>query len=416
VEKSTSSPFNTIKIIECGQGIAAAFGAKMLADLGADVIKVEPPEGDLTRRRGPFPARSSEALTQQSRGDDLEKSGLFTYLNVNKRGVVIDLTREEGRHLLSELANRADVLLHNVLPSERAAVGLDSAVLRAHHPRLIVAAISAFGESGTYSSYKAYELTASNASGWSFLSPGASPYPDLPPLKCFGSQSDFQGGVHAAITILAAYFHRLTADHTGQSIEVSEQEAVAAMLEMNFMHYTYAGRETSRLGDRALGPWFIADCADGQIFVLAVEEDQWKRLVEFMGNPEWAGEEIFKDRLARAQNMDALKALMTEWLSGWKVQELYRAAQEHRVPFAPINTMRSLYESEHLRQRNFFVELDQPGLGKLRLPGMPSQYSKSYWAIRRPAPYLGEHNEEVFCGDLGLSRERVAALHKAGVI
>jgi crotonobetainyl-CoA:carnitine CoA-transferase CaiB-like acyl-CoA transferase len=114
--------------------------------------------------------------------------------------------------------------------------------------------------------------------------------------------------------------------------------------------------------------------------------------------------------------MDALKALMTEWLSGWKVQELYRAAQEHRVPFAPINTMRSLYESEHLRQRNFFVELDQPGLGKLRLPGMPSQYSKSYWAIRRPAPYLGEHNEEVFCGDLGLSRERVAALHKAGVI
>ena len=258
--------------------------------------------------------------------------------------------------------------------------------------------------------------TASNASGWSFLSPGASPYPDLPPLKCFGSQCDFQGGIHAAITILASYLHRSRSGQGGQSIEISEQEAVAAMLEMNFMHYTYAGRETSRLGSRALGPWFIADCADGQIFVLAVEEDQWKRLVDFMGNPEWANEELFKDRLSRAQNMDALKALMTEWLAGWKVQDLYRAAQEHRIPFAPINTMRSLYESEHLRERNFFVELNQPGLAQLRLPGMPSRYGKSNWAIRRPPPGLGEHNEDIFCGELGLTREHLSRLHQAGVV
>jgi crotonobetainyl-CoA:carnitine CoA-transferase CaiB-like acyl-CoA transferase len=409
VENNTLSPFKAIKIVECGQGVSAAFGAKLLADLGADVIKVEPPEGDLTRRRGPFRQGDESA-------PDPGKGGAFTYLNTNKRGIVIDLKRSEGQQLLAELLNRADVLLHNVPPSERGAAGLDSAVLRARHPRLIVAAISVFGESGRYANYKGYELTASNASGWSFLSPGASPYPDLPPLKCFGSQCDFQGGVHAAITILAAYLHRLKSGDAGQSIEVSEQEAVAAMLEMNLMHYTYAGRETSRLGNRALGPWFIADCADGQIFVLAVEEDQWKRLVEFMGNPEWAGEELFKDRLSRAQNMDALKALMAEWLAGWKVQDLYRAAQEHRVPFAPINTMQSLYESEHLRQRKFFIEVDQPGVGKLRLPGMPSQYGNSHWAIRRPTPRLGEHNEEVFCDELRLTRERLAALHKAGIV
>jgi crotonobetainyl-CoA:carnitine CoA-transferase CaiB-like acyl-CoA transferase len=409
VENNASTPFKAIKIVECGQGVSAAFGAKLLADLGADVIKVEPPEGDLTRRRGPF-AGDAKAIT------DSEKSGTFIYLNTNKRGVVIDLRRAEGRQLLSELVSRADVLLHNVPPSERGTVGLDSAVLCTRYPRLIVAAISVFGESGPYAGYKGYELTAANASGWSFLSPGASPYPDLPPLKCFGSQCEFQGGVHAAITILAAYFQRLKGGQGGQSIEVCEQEAVASMLEMNFMHYTYAGRETSRLGNRALGPWFIADCADGQIFVLAVEEDQWKRLVDFMGSPEWAGEELFKDRLSRAQNMDALKALMTEWLAGWKVQDLYRAAQEHRVPFAPINTMRSLFESEHLRQRKFFVEIDQPILGKLRIPGMPSQYSKSCWAIRRPTPHLGEHNEEVFGNELGLSAERLAALRQGGVV
>jgi crotonobetainyl-CoA:carnitine CoA-transferase CaiB-like acyl-CoA transferase len=406
VETNLTSPFKAIKIVECGEGVSAAFGTKLLADLGADVIKVEPPEGDLTRHRGPFPPGQA----------DPEKSGVFIYLNTNKRGVVIDLKRDAGQQLLSELLNRTDVVLHNVRPRQRAEIGLDSTVLRTRHPRLIVAAISVFGESGPYANYKGYELTASNASGWSFLSPGASPYPDLPPLKCFGSQCEFQGGVHAAITMLAAYFHRLKFPNAGQTIEVSEQEAVAAMLEMNFMHYTYAGRETSRLGSRALGPWFIADCADGQIFVLAVEEDQWRRLVEFMGSPEWAGEELFKDRLSRAQNMDALKALMTEWLARWKVQDLYRAAQEHRVPFAPINTMRSLYEGEHLRERNFFVNAEQPGLGMLRLPGMPSQYGSSHWAIRRPAPRLGEHNEEIFCGELGLARERVKELQQAGVI
>jgi crotonobetainyl-CoA:carnitine CoA-transferase CaiB-like acyl-CoA transferase len=114
--------------------------------------------------------------------------------------------------------------------------------------------------------------------------------------------------------------------------------------------------------------------------------------------------------------MDALKALMTEWLADWKVQDLYQAAQEHRIPFAPINTMQSLYESEHLRQRRFFAELDQPGLGKLRLPGMPSQYGRSHWKIRRPAPRLGEHNGEVFCSHLGLTVERLAALHEAGIV
>jgi crotonobetainyl-CoA:carnitine CoA-transferase CaiB-like acyl-CoA transferase len=399
------SPFNSIKIVECGQGVAAAFGAKLLADVGADVIKVEPPDGDLTRQRGPFPAGEGEP----------EKSGLFVYLNTNKRGVVANLTCPAGHELLAPLLERADVLIHNVPPSERTIWALESAALCARYPRLIVTAISVFGESGPYASYKGYELTAANASGWSFLSPGASPYPDLPPLKCFGSQCEFQGGAHAAITTLAAYFHRQKSGR-GQAIEVSQQEAVAAMLEMNFMHYTYAGRETSRLGNRALGPWFIADCADGQIFVLAVEEDQWKRLVEFMGDPEWAGEELFKDRLSRAQNMDALKALMTEWLAGWKVQDLYRAAQEHRIPFAPINTMRSLYESEHLRQREFFVEVEQSGLGKLRVPGMPSRYGNSHWALRRPAPRLGEHNEEIFCGELGLPRQRLAELRLTGVV
>jgi len=401
---SPKSPFSAIKVVECGEGIPAAFGAKMLADLGAEVIKVEPPGGDLARRRGPYPGDQS----------DPEKSGIFIYLNTNKRGVVADLTRPEGRELLTKLLADADVLIHNVPPPERAASGLDSAALCAAFPKLIVTSISIFGDTGPYANWRGYDLTVTNAGGWAYLSPGASPYPDQPPLKCFGSQGDFQGGVHAATVTLAAYMHRLKTGK-GQAIDVSEQECIAAMLEMNLMHWTYAKRETSRLGSRLLGPWFIADCADGKIFALAVEEEQWKRLVELMGNPEWASDELFKDRIARGQNQDALKALMGEWLSQWKVQDLYREAQKRRIPFAPINTMRDLYESEHLVARDFFVPLDQPGVGTVHLPGMPSKYGRTPWSLRRPAPRLGEHSEEIFCGERGISRERLNELRKAGV-
>jgi crotonobetainyl-CoA:carnitine CoA-transferase CaiB-like acyl-CoA transferase len=378
------SPFRTMKVIECGQGISAAFATKLLADLGADVIKIEPPEGDLTRRRGPFPGGQTDA----------EKSGLFIYLNVNKRGVTIDLTKAAGQEALSRLLQGADLLIHNIAPPLRARNGVDSVRLSKQYPRLVVAATSIFGEHGPYADYQGCDLTAANASGWAFVSPGASPHENLPPLRCFGDQCDFQAGVHAAMVALAAYLHRRKSGN-GQSIDISEREVVTGLIENNLVHYTYAGRVASRLGNRVIGPWFIADCSDGQIFVIAVEEDQWRRLVELMGNPEWANDELFRDRLSRAQNNDALKALMSEWLASWKVQDLYRAAQEHRIPFAPINTMQTLYQSEHLRERQFFVELDQPGLGLLRLPGMPSRYSASAWTIRRPAPRLGEHNQEV---------------------
>ena len=404
MENNAKTPFSAIKVVECGEGIPAAFGAKMLADLGAEVIKVESPEGDLARRRGPFP---TDAV-------DPERSGIFIYLNTNKRGVVADLKRPEGRELLGKLIADADVLIHNVPPPERAAQGLESAALTAAHPKLIVTSISIFGDTGPYANWRGYDLTVANAGGWAYLSPGASPFADQPPLKCFGSQGDFQGGVTAAMLTLAAYMNRLKTGK-GQAIDVYEQECIAAMLEMNLMHWTYAHRETSRLGSRLLGPWFIADCADGKIFALAVEEEQWKRLVELMGNPEWASEDLFKDRIARGQNQDALKALMGEWLSQWKVQDLYREAQKRRIPFAPVNTMRDLYESEHLAERDFFVPIEQPGVGTVHLPGMPSKYARSQWALRRPAPRLGEHTEEVFCGEFGVTRDRLSELRKARI-
>lgn len=373
-----------VRVIEYGEGIAAAFGAKLMADLGADVIKVEPHTGDGTRRRGPFP----------NDAPDPEQSGLFLYLNNNKRGVTLDLAEPHGRESFGRLLAGADIFIHNVHPADRSRLGLNPETLERDYPNLIIAGISPFGDTGLYKDWKAYPLNVENAGGMAFLAPGASQSPDLPPLKAFGGQSEYQAGLHACYASLAAYWGRLNGGKAPR-IEVSAQECLAAMLEMNLMHYTYAGRETSRLGKRVLGPWLLADCSDGVIFVACAEEPQWQRMVEVMGNPEWAHEELFKDRLTRGDNADALNLFIKDWSAGQTARELFRAGQGNRVPFAIVNTMEGVYGDDQLNFREYFVEVDYPELGKLKMPGAPSRYGTDSCAIRTPAPRLGQHNEEI---------------------
>ncbi|MGA2409379.1 MAG: CoA transferase, partial [Candidatus Binataceae bacterium] len=394
-----------ITVIECGDGISAAFGAKMLADLGADVIKAEAPDGDSTRRRGPFPIGQPNP----------ELSGLFLYLNNNKRGVTLDLAKAEGRQLLDHLLSKADILIHNVHPRDRAAAGLDGATLERQFPNLIISGISPFGDTGPYKNWNAYPLNVENAGGMAFLAPVGSQYPELPPLKAFGGQSEYQAGVHACYAILAAYWSRLNGGRA-ERIEIAAQECLAAMLEQNLMHYTYTGRETSRLGRRVIGPWLLAECSDGVIFVACAEEAQWQRMVEVMGNPEWAREELFKDRLARGENADALNLFIREWASSWKARELFLAGQAKRVPFATVNTMKRVYEDDQLNFRKYFVTVDYPGTEPLRMPGAPSRYGEDSWAIRTIAPRLGQHNAEVFGHAAGIGSEEPAALTRSAAI
>ncbi len=393
-----------IKVIECGSMVSAPYLGKLLADLGAEVIKVEEPAGDLARKRGPFPGDTPHA----------EKSGLFLYLNANKQGVTLNLRTPRGHALLQSLCAQADLVIHNYRPSEMAEVGLDFNKLHYANPGLIMTTISYFGMTGPYKDYNAYEITGTNAGGWAFISPGASDYPELPPLKAFGQQADFQGGVHAAVATLGAYYHKLLTGE-GQHVDVSIQECIAAILEMNFMHWTYGGKETSRLGRRSIYPWCMLDCKDGKIFVVNVEEDQWQRMVELMDNPEWASLEIFKDRVTRGQNYDALFPFLQEWASNWTVNDLYRAGQERRICFAPVNTMADLFASEHLKTRDFFVQISHQIAGTLTYPGAPFKPSEGGYAAHRPAPLLGQHNDEVYA-KIGLSQVEINDLKKQAII
>jgi crotonobetainyl-CoA:carnitine CoA-transferase CaiB-like acyl-CoA transferase len=383
--------------------VSAAYAAKLMADLGAEVLKIEEPEGDATRRRGPYPGDIPHP----------EKSGAFLYLNTNKLGVTLNLQTPKGQALLQRLVKGADLLVHNYPPPRMASLGLQYETLRQLNPRLVMTSISPFGQTGPHRDLYLHDLNMWAAGGIIYLS-GASGRPDLPPLKAFGQQAGYQAGVNAAVGSLGALFNRFRSG-VGQHVDISVQECLVAIMENNYVSWPYQQSIASRLGFRLI-PQDVIPCRDGYIYFLAIEDHQWKGALELMGNPEWGQAEIFQDFASRSANWDALKPLLEDWMQEKSVQEVYHAAQARRVPFAPVSTMGDLLNSEHLKARGFFAQIKHPAAGTLTYPGAPYRFSASPWALLRPAPTLGQHNEEIYGGRLGVSRPELEELQRTGVI
>ena len=397
---------SSLKIVEVGEAVSAPYATKLMADMGAEVIKVERPHvGDSSRRRGPYPGSTPHP----------EKSGLFLYLNANKYGVTIDLAEAEGMDLLDKIVAQADVLVHNVTPPDMDRIGFNFERMRKVNPRLVMTAITPYGLTGPYRNWRAEDLTLWGAGGICAVNGGGMDHPEMPPLKTFGQQSGFQGGVHGAVATLGAVMAAMR-DGEGQEVDVSVQESLAAQLELFFEFWPYGGLIANRLGRKPIQPLEAMECKDGWIYLCCVEEHQWRGFVEVMGNPEWADEAIFADRMKRAENWEALQIFLQEYVSQQTVLDLYRKVQAKRVPFAPVSTMGDLLNSEHLKARGFFVEIAHPVAGTHKYPGAPLKYHATPWEIRMPAPTLGQHNDEIFGKRLGLSAGRLAELKQAGVI
>jgi crotonobetainyl-CoA:carnitine CoA-transferase CaiB-like acyl-CoA transferase len=397
---------SSLKIIEIGEQVSAPYASKLMADMGAEVIKIERPlAGDRARTRGPFPGGTPHQ----------EKSGLFLYLNANKYGVTLDIARPEGMELLEKLAAQADVLMHNVAPPDLDRIGLNFERIRKVNPRIVMTSITPYGMDGPYRNWRAEDLTLWSAGGVCVVNGGGAEHPEMPPLKTFGQQAGFQGAVHGAVATMGAVFAQLR-DGEGQHVDVSVQESIAAQLELFFEYWPYMGLIASRLGRKPIQPVESLQAKDGWIYVCCIEEHQWRAFVEVMGDPQWANEEIFADRAKRGENWEALKIFLDEYVSQQTVLDLYRKVQAKRVPFAPVSTMGDLLNSEHLKARGFFVEIAHPLAGTQTYPGAPLKYSATPWEIRMPAPTLGQHNEEIFGKRLGLGAARVAELKRTGVI
>ncbi|MBI4083212.1 MAG: CoA transferase [Candidatus Lambdaproteobacteria bacterium] len=372
-----------LNVIELGGGVSAAMASKMLADLGATVVKIEPPEGDPARREGPF----------RNGKPDPEASGTFLYLNANKRSLVLDLTQPGGRAELERLVAQAHLLIHNVHPTRMAALGVDYARYSALNPRLVMLSLTPFGLSGPNRDLPASELTLFHAGGWGAMCPGKSTHPERPPLKAFGHHAEVQAALHGVSAALGALYGAAETG-VGDQIDLSTQEAVAFLLGRNFAIYTYADTVYSRLSPAPYEPQSIYPCKDGMIYIICAEESQWQRLVELMGTPAWAVSGRFATRDLRGENREELKRRLGEWTAPWETEPLFHACQKARVGAAPVYDYVQMEAAEQLQSRRYIMRQRHAVAGEVRLPGAPYLLKQPWWALRRPAPLLGEANAE----------------------
>jgi len=396
-----------LKVVEWGAFISAPFCTKLIADLGAEVIKVEPPiVGDEARHYGPF-------LNDIPDG---EKSGLFLYLNTNKLGITLDLAKATGRELFVKLIRNADVFVQNYPNRLVRKLKLDFNSLRRENPRLIVTSITPYGGTGPYRNWKGYDLNCGALGGVS-TSLG---YAEREPLTCPLFQGDYQAGLCAAIANMIALFER---DRTnkGLHIDLSEAECWATFhIGVGMQAYISEGRVRMRSGYRSLHrpyPDEVLSCKDGYVCIDTPQNRQWLRFVGLMGNPKWAKDPIFEDRIQTTDEYaDKADAYLSEWLMKHTKEEIFKLCQDNKVPVSPLKTIDEVVNDEHLKERNYFVEVDHPHAGKLKYPGICYKFSLMSSILQRHAPCLGEHNERVYCGKLGYSKAELIALKRAEVI
>lgn len=395
-----------IRVIELGQQVSAPYCARLFADYGAQVIKVEPPAGDVVRGWGPFPGDTPHP----------EKSGLFHFLNTNKQGVTLDVARDSGRELFLRLLAEADVLIENNLPSAMREQGFDYASLETVNPQLVMISITPYGQTGPYSEWKGCDLNAFHLSGASHRYCGR---PGEAPLEHGTFSADFYGAAAAAAWGLAATMGR---DRVGggQQVDVSCAEAIAATFVggQNIGGYAQDGRFGSRtgVGMPLAAPATILPCKDGHVWMLALEPGQWKGLVAAMGNPEWAQLEMFEDMFARGQNADVIYPMVQDWTMEHGKFEIMDLCQKAGVPVTAVFTVKEAAEHPHLRERGYLVEIEHPELGRVRTLGAPFVLPDSPGGPSEPAPLLGQHNESIYGEWLGLSAEEQAQLRSDGVL
>ena len=397
----TEGMLEGVRVLELGGRVSGPYCGKLLADFGADVIKVEPPDvGDEARRAGPFV------------GDDPhpEKSIPFLSLNTNKRGITLNTGSATGRTLLSSLLRQADALVHNLPPTEAESLGLRYWDLTELNPRLVVTSISPFGQTGPYRDFVAEDIVTSALSGLMYHSGDS----DREPLRNALDQSLYVAGANAAGATLAALFGRLSSGK-GQQVDVSVVECLAAHLVQAVPYYNYMGAIKGRRATRGAGLEELMPARDGYVVPSAQGSQPFSVVAGVIGMDEMH-DERFSTGPDRIEYGEELKQLLVEGLANWDRKPLFQASGERRLVFGMAQDAGDLYDCPQLNARGFFVEVDHPVAGKAKYAGMGPIFSEGEFQIRRPAPLLGQHNAEIFCDELGMSSQELVSLRAMGAI
>jgi crotonobetainyl-CoA:carnitine CoA-transferase CaiB-like acyl-CoA transferase len=317
---------------------------------------------------------------------------------------------------LKDLLKEADVFVESNPPKLMSDLGLSYADLEKVNPRLIMTSITPFGQEGPYKDYKAYDINITAAGGLSYRIGR----PDEEVLNMPAYQGSYFPGVQAAAATMAALYARDVACRgKGQHVDISQVRCFATIFSVNMGRTVNRQERGERSGNRLQGtyPFMTTTVKDGYFHISTIEEKKhWRLFLRLIGDPEWGRDPKFEDFKSRFQHADELDALLATWLMSHTKAEFWKLCRENHIPWAPLNTIKELVEMEHEKERNFFIEFDHPRAGKQTYPAEPCKYSTIGWKIRRPAPLLGQNNEEIYCGRLGYTKPEILDLWRTGII
>ena len=391
-----------VKVLDLTHHIAGPWCTKLLADYGADVLKVERPEGDPARGMPPF---YHDEIDQ-------DKSLLFLYLNTCKRGITLNLKTLQGRRMFRELLQDVDLLVENFSPRVMASLDLDFESLLELNPSLVMVSVSNFGQTGPYRYYRAADIVEYAMGGLIYIFGNY----DREPLKHALHQAQFKGGTDAASAALMALYHqRLTGQ--GQHVDVSIQEAMASGLRDVVDNYTYTGAIRRRQPNHSGDLTRLRATSDGYILPNPGigARDNWQATVEFLEVPE-LDDERFSSPSARLANAEELGRILDETFQTKNKSNMFFAAHDKRFIYGIVQSPEEVLADPQFAARGYFVDIEHPATGTVKYPGPPFLMSGTPWGPAKPAPLLGQDNQEVFGERLGYTNDEMSRLRSIGVI
>lgn len=405
------SCLNGVRVLDLSRVFSGPWAAQMLADFGADVVKVERPgRGDDVRHQG-LPVRDAQ-------GRETRERSSFIAMNRGKRSITVDIGQPAGQALVRQLAADSDILIENFKAGDLARYGLDYASLRELNPRLVYCSISGFGQSGPYSHLPGYDPLFQSMSGLMSITGHADGEPGGGPLRVGYSVSDITAGFYAVGAILAALRHRDMVSGQGQHIDLALLDAQVAAISHVGMMYLVSGQQPPRLGNVSpiTCPWQSFDCADGQIVIAVGNDTQFGALCRELGHPEWAADERFATNPMRAKNRDVLIPMIAQVLLTRGVRDWYDTFEAAGVPAGPINGFAEVFADPQIVHRQMRFDLPHAAAGQVPQVANPVKFSATPVQYDRAPPVLGQHTDEVLRERLGLDDEGLAQLREAKVI
>ena len=394
-----------LTVLDLTRVLAGPFCTMMLADMGANVIKIEVPKGgDDTRSYPPFREKNLNGVRE---------SLYFANINRNKKGITLNLKAEEGKEIFKELVKKADIVVENYRPGVMDKLGLGYDVLKEINPRIIYAAVSGFGCYGPYHLRPGYDILAQAMGGMmSITGPKGGD-----PTRAGSALGDMLGGLHCAIGILAAVNAR-TITGVGQRVDVSLMDSMIAATENTALKYMESGKIPTRMGNRyaAVSPYDGFKCKDGIVIIAAGNQKLYEKLcIEILDRPDMITDPRFVDMPGRLANQDAIQEVIEDRLKDLTMEEATELILSKGIPAGPIMNIKQILEDPHVKEREMFVDMDHPTLGKITVNGCAIKLMDTKPSVRTPAPQLGQNNAEIFEGMLGMTEEQFNELHEKQV-